>query len=211
MSAGAPAIATEESVLVRQAQQGRSEAFGHLVQRYQDAVYNLCWRICGDREEARDLTQAAFLRAFQALGRFEGKCSFYTWLFRIAANLAISHRRRRGPLRLARSLEDAQRPADRVRPSDDGRGDPLGQVELSETQRLVQAALAELDDQQRLVLVLRDVESMGYQQIAEILDLPTGTVKSRIHRARMAMRDRLQQMGCLGPSPAARPKSEHAS
>lgn len=208
MSARAQAIAIDEADLVRQAREGRSEAFGQLVLRYQDAVYNLCWRVCGHHEDARDLTQAAFLRAYEALERFEGKSSFYTWLFRIAANLAISHRRRRNPATSARSLDDGLLPAAAGTAND---GDPVSRLEQSEMHRLVQAALGELDDEQRLVLVLRDVEGMDYQRIAQVLALPKGTVKSRIHRARMALRDRLGTMGCLDAGPAQTSRSEQTS
>jgi RNA polymerase sigma-70 factor (ECF subfamily) len=210
VSADAQDTAVDDLALVRQAQAGRAEAFGVLVTRHQDAIYNLCWRVCGHREEARDLAQAAFLRAFQALGRFEAKCSFYTWLFRIAANLAISHRRRRRPVLADRSLDDEPQHFGRGRPANDGQDDPVGRLERAETQRLVQSALAQLGDEHRLILVLRETEQMDYQQIGEVLGLPTGTVKSRIHRARVALRDRLLQMGVL-ESRAEAPESEHAS
>jgi RNA polymerase sigma-70 factor (ECF subfamily) len=208
MTARAQATAIDEADLLRQARQGRSEAFGQLVLRYQDAVYNLCWRVCGHHEDARDLTQAAFLRAFEALERFEGKSSFYTWLFRIAANLAISHRRRRNPMASARSLDEGLLAA-AAGASDDG--DPVSRLQQGETHRLVQAALGEIDDEHRLVLVLRDVEGMDYERIAQVLALPKGTVKSRIHRARMALRDRLIAMGCLDAGEAQTSRSEHTS
>lgn len=183
-----------DATLVRRARSGDSAAFGKLVLRYQDRVYNACYRLCGRRDDAEDLTQTAFVKAYEALPRFEAKSSFYTWLFRIAVNLAISHRRSRGR-RKTISLDGG---------NDDRRPDPAAAdedtdvaktAERSELREHLSAALAELDHEFRAVVVLKDIENMDYATISQVLDLPLGTVKSRLHRGRMALRERLTRSG----------------
>jgi len=201
VSQAVAAIAIEDLALVEQTQQGDMAAFARLVSKYQDRVYNTCWRLCGHAEDARDLTQEAFLHALRAIDAFRGKAGFYTWLFRIAVNLSISHRRReQRTVKLSlRQDDDAHllesQAGGLVRGTRVVRNeDPAGQAEMREAHRAVIKALDELDDEYRAVLVLKDVESFDYQQIAEILEIPIGTVKSRIHRARMAMREKLTRV-----------------
>lgn len=183
----------EDARLVEQVQAGRTEAYGKLVEKYQDRVFNTCWRISGNLEDARDLTQDAFLRALTRISEFRGQSGFYTWIFRVAVNLALSHRRkakRHQPVSL--DLSDgavgtqAAALAKRVR---DVEGEnPSRAVIDSELQGKVVAELQALDDDQRAVIVLRDIEGFDYQEIAEVLDIAIGTVKSRLHRARMVLR-----------------------
>ncbi len=184
-----------ESRLVQACQAGDTAAYGELVRRHQDRVYNVCWRICGNRTEAEDLAQETFVKAFEAIARFDGRARFYTWLFRIAANLAISAGRRqrrartvsldRGP----RLVEDDEAPA-----SERVAAETLSPQEASmkrEAEELVLIALGELEEEYRVVVTLRDLESLSYEEIAEVLEVPVGTVKSRLHRARLALRERL--------------------
>lgn len=196
----APTLATtlDDAALVEQAQQGEMSAYGQLVAKYQDRIYNACYRLCGDAESARDLAQETFLKAMEAIGRFEGKSQFYTWLFRIAVNLSISHRRKAkrsatvsidGPDGSKREFESQ---AAGLRGPRSGSPDPSGRMMRHERQEAVQAAIDSLEPEHRVVIVLRDVESFDYDQIAEILEVPTGTVKSRLHRARMALREKLR-------------------
>ena len=105
MQIPATTVKFEDAVLVRQVQAGEVVAFADLVRKYQDRVYNTCLRICGNREDASDLAQEAFLKAFESIGSFRGKSAFYTWLFRIAVNMSISHRRKRR-VRDTLSLDD---------------------------------------------------------------------------------------------------------
>jgi len=189
-------VGENDASLVRQVQSGRVEAFGGLILRYQDRVHNTCRRICRHDEDAQDMTQEVFLKAFEAIGRFEGKSSFYTWLFRIAVNVSLSHRKK-ARLRLVRSLDD------------DGEGDhnaastwlpdqretqPAVSAERREACDLMAAALRAIDDQHRAVIVLRDIEACDYRQISEILDIPVGTVKSRVFRARVALRETYERL-----------------
>ncbi|MCP4592133.1 MAG: sigma-70 family RNA polymerase sigma factor [bacterium] len=167
-------------------------AFGQLVSKYQDRVYNACWRLCGHSEDARDLTQEAFLRAYRSLDSFRGHSAFYTWIFRITVNLALSHRRK-ARVRQAKSL-DADRGADqessplRDRLEDRNAPSPDQRLTDAELHQRAEQALEALDPNHRAVVVLRDVEGFDYAEIAQMLDIAPGTVKSRLHRARAALR-----------------------
>lgn len=177
--------------LVRQAQQGSPDAFAALVARYQDRVYNTCYRLCRDEAEALDLTQTTFLKALEALGRFEARSSFYTWLFRIAVNEALSQRRsqRRRPVV---SLDDGLPPA---RHALADRHDVSRGLEQAELHEQLEHALLQLEPEFRVAVVLKDIEDLDYAAIAEILQVPIGTVKSRIYRGRMLLRDLLAKAG----------------
>lgn len=189
-------IALEDLELIDQVQNGRSEAFSALVIKYQDRVFNACWRICGQLEDARDVTQEAFIKAYENLAEFRRESGFYTWVFRIAVNLALSEKRRQAR-RPAVSLDQqpgaqAESLVHRVRERREA--GPLEQADAPERDQLVVRALASLDDEQRATLVLRDIEGLDYQEIAVILDVPLGTMKSRLFRARMALRDALKKV-----------------
>lgn len=185
-----------DAALVRQVQAGQTEAFGKLVERYQDRVFNTCWRICGSLEDARDLTQDAFLKALANISDFRRKSGFYTWLYRIAVNMALSHRRKmkhRATVSLDRVADptgsQAERLADRI--EEPKSRDPAAEVQEAELRGRAVRALQALDEDQRAVVVLRDIEGLDYRQIAGILDIAPGTVKSRLHRARLALREAL--------------------
>jgi RNA polymerase sigma-70 factor (ECF subfamily) len=180
-----------DAELVRQAQRGVPAAFAELVARYQDRVFNTCYRMCHNHADALDLTQTTFLKALEGLRRFQGRSAFYTWLFRIAINLTISHRRaRQHPVC---SLDGAGGDCDPPRAQPSARDtDASGPVEREERQRRVAWALAQLDDEFRAAVVLKDIEDLNYATIAEILDVPVGTVKSRIFRGRLLLRNLLR-------------------
>ncbi len=198
VSAAPTAIPIEEAVLVEQARSGDMSAFSRLVAKYQDRILNTCWRISGNIEDAQDLTQDAFLHALEAIDSFRHKAGFYTWLFRIAVNLSISHRRKAArAIKLSLHGPDGQWRGDHPGARLHGRAsrdpqDPPARMSARETERLIVEGLDQLDDDHRAVVVLRDIESFDYQQIAETLDVPIGTVKSRLHRARMELRERLK-------------------
>jgi len=173
-----------DAELIRQAQAGAVEAFAELVARYQDRLYNVCYRLCHDRAAALDLTQTAFLKALEALPRFGGRARFYTWLYRIAVNLAVSERRRRREILTSWETQDGRV----FQPAGLAQVGALRGLEEQERQAQVQAALDELEPEFRAAVVLRDIEGLDYRQIAEILGVPVGTVKSRIFRARSALR-----------------------
>ncbi len=174
-------------------------AFGQLVAKYQDKVFNTCWRISGSQDDAADLTQEAFCKALESIGKFRRQSGFYTWVFRIAVNLAISHRRRAQRMVTLTADEDDPMPIDQQaaglmrRTGREAPPAPAVEAQRREVHRLVAEALDGLEDDYRTAVVLRDIEGFDYGDIAEILDVPTGTVKSRLHRGRMALRERLRE------------------
>ena len=170
---------------------GRSDAFGVLVQRYQDRVYPTLYRLTGNVEDAHDLMQEAFLRAYQNLGRFHGESGFYTWLYRIAVNLALTDRRKRkGPTHAAVSgFETSIDP-----PDDPSQTDPSGPIQRAERVAQVQQALNALQADHRAVIVMKELDGFRYEEIADMLGIPLGTVRSRLHRARCELKQRLGPM-----------------
>lgn len=189
-------VAFEDDELVLRCQDGDMQAFGSLVAKYQDRVYNLMFRMVGRRALAEELAQEAFLKALERIGQFRRASRFYTWLFRIAANLAISHRRRAVRVRfhsLSGPEDGDGNLADPLTAGIAERRDPGPEAMAmsQETRERISAALCELDEEFRIVVVLRDREGLDYAEIAEVLDLPVGTVKSRLHRGRNLLREKL--------------------
>lgn len=189
-------IPFEDAELVARVQGGETTAYGALVLKYQDRIFNTCWRICGHLEDARDLTQDAFVKALEGIASFRQESGFYTWVFRVAVNLALSHRRK-GKTRQALSIDhapgadgtQAEQLAKRIQ--DVRAGAPEAGLSGGELQSRLVAAMAALDDDHRAMVVLRDIEGFDYAEIGEILGVPPGTVKSRLHRARMQLREAL--------------------
>jgi RNA polymerase sigma-70 factor (ECF subfamily) len=179
----------DELQLIDRCLAGDTAAFGELVCKYQDRLFNTMVHVCGSVEEARDVVQDAFVQAFVKLDTFQRASAFYTWLYRIAFNAAVSRRRKKRP---TISVE-AVREASGLEPPDTGEG-PESRLERQERVALVQAGLAELSDEHREVLVLKEIDGYRYEEIAEMLDLPIGTVRSRLFRARMQLRDRLKEV-----------------
>ncbi len=196
-STATPPVSFEDEALVEQARAGDVAAFGRLVSRYQDRVLNTCWRLCGKAEDAEDLAQETFLHALEAMATFQARSRFYTWIYRIAVNVALTHRRKQArAVKLSLHTPDGQfigdqaaRLVGRVSPEST---DPSARLSARETQRRIEQGLEELDDDHRAVVVLRDIEGLEYEQIAEILEVAVGTVKSRLHRGRMELRRRLK-------------------
>jgi RNA polymerase sigma-70 factor (ECF subfamily) len=152
--------------------------------------------MCGRRADAEELAQETFLKALERIGQFRGGSQLYTWLFRIAANLTISHRRRSGRIKfqpLAGPDESGENQAAALTAATASRRNPGPEAlaMAADTQQRVSQAIEELDDEFRLVVVLRDVEDMDYGQVAEILEVPVGRGKSRLHRARCILKDKL--------------------
>jgi RNA polymerase sigma-70 factor, ECF subfamily len=183
-----------ESGLLDDCRRGDAEAFGRLVALHEGMVFNLAARLLGDSEEARDVSQEVFLQVYRTLGRFEGRSSLKTWIYRIVVNRCHNQRRfwQRRARDRARSLED-------LTPSEEaglarGRSadpSPFDRVRLAERAARVQEALLCLSFAHRAVLLLRDAEGLSTEAVAEALSVPVGTVKSRLARARDALRARL--------------------
>jgi RNA polymerase sigma-70 factor, ECF subfamily len=166
---------------------GDASAFGDLVLKYQDRLYNIVVHVVGNAEDARDVVQETLVQAFVKLETFRQTSAFYTWLYRIAFNVAVSFRRRRRPLLAA----DCSPQSDGVEPLDDEDG-PSQRLEREERRRQIRHALTQISPEHRAILVLREIEGCRYEAIAEILELPVGTVRSRLHRARLELRDQLK-------------------
>jgi RNA polymerase sigma-70 factor (ECF subfamily) len=176
----------DEDVLIDRTLAGETDAFGELVLRYQDRLYGTLVHVGGCPDEAREITQEAFVQAFVKLAGFQRTAAFYTWLFRIAFNLRIGRRRRE---RRHRAWQEEAR----LRAQADGQvDDPSLPLESAECVVRVRAAIDDLADDHREVLILREMEGCCYEEIADILDVPLGTVRSRLHRARAHLRDKLR-------------------
>jgi RNA polymerase sigma-70 factor, ECF subfamily len=181
---------TDEAVVER-VLNGETDAFGILVQRYQDRVYSAIRNYVGHGEDALDLTQDVFVKAFAGLNSFRGNSAFYTWLYRIAMNTAVDFLRKRPALRMA-SLDDEVLREIGFEPI---AKDPMSDPERTACE-LIQAgvlrnAIAKLSHKLKTALVLHDIEGLSQEEVAEILNCPVGTVKSRVSRARMEIRSML--------------------
>jgi RNA polymerase sigma-70 factor, ECF subfamily len=177
----------DDARLIDDCLRGDSAAFGCLVRKYQDRLFNTVVHVAGSREEAEDVAQEAFVQAYVKLTSFHGESAFYTWLYRIAFNIAVSRRRRKKnevSLDVGRDATGQEAVGDVESPGE--------QMLREERAHLVHSALAALSEEHRAILVLREMEAFEYEQISEILDLPTGTVRSRLHRARLQLREQLK-------------------
>ncbi|MEI8016588.1 MAG: sigma-70 family RNA polymerase sigma factor [Schlesneria sp.] len=180
---------TSDQTLIDHCLAGRREAFGLLVERYQNRLFHSLLHLLGSAEDAQDAAQDAFVNAFEKLGSFRGQSQFYSWLFRIAYNTAVSTKRK--SRRMSVSLE-ARRDATGLEPSDGNpTSEPSYAMDVSDRQRLIQQSLSELCEEFRTVLVLKEIDGMSYEEIADIVKVPLGTVRSRIHRARLELREKL--------------------
>ena len=184
------------SELVHRAKEGDDEAFGMLVEQYQDKIYGYVFRMLHDSDEAEDVAQEVFIRAHQNLAGFREAASFPTWLYRIATNLAIDAARARKSRRtdtfsLDEPVETDEGEMRRQLPAD--RRGTVSQAESSELQRIVAEAIAQLSAKLRTVITLYDIEGLSYKEIAQVLGCPVGTVKSRLFNARNQLRDKLEE------------------
>ncbi len=185
---------SDDHSLVQACRMGQTEAFGALVRRYQQRLYPTVLRLVGNAEDAEDILQDAFVRAFEKLDQFHGESSFYTWVYRIAVNLALSgHRRRLGRAAPFRR-EGVKSLAPNDLPDDSPAADPAFPLEQAERERIVENALNQLCPEHRAVVILKDFDGRRYEEIAAVLDIPVGTVRSRLHRARCELRDRLRSL-----------------
>ncbi len=181
----------EDIQLVAQVLEGNTGAFSALVQRHRERVYRTAYSLVGDLDEADDLAQEAFLKAFRALRRFRGQSLFSTWLHRIAVNCCLDYlksKHRRSFVSLEEYREDWDAPLVWVRRSENADV----RVERRELQELLERALGDLSEGYRVTFVLRELEGLAYEEIAELLGCSIGTVKSRLFRARAKLREILQ-------------------
>jgi RNA polymerase sigma-70 factor, ECF subfamily len=194
------AVPTSDALLVEAFQTGKDPkaAFSALVIKYQDRVFNLCYRHLGNYEEADDCAQEAFLKVYRSLKDFRGDSAFGTWLYRIAVNtcknrfMSQEYRFRRKTVSIDAPIRTEE--GEVTLEIKDESLSPARELDAQEKASLIQEAIASLSDDQRQVVILRDVESLSYEEIARITGLNMGTVKSKLSRGRQAMCDKLRRL-----------------
>ena len=197
------AVTPDDRGLIAEVLAGRTAAFEELVQRYQDRLFHVAYRVVDHPEDAADVVQDVFVNAFQSLASFKGDSEFFTWLYRIAFNSAISFKRRR---RASVSLEGRRESDPGIEPIDQTPDNsPSAGMERSDDERVLAEAIAKLSGEHRTVLVLKELDGLKYEEIAEVLNVPIGTVRSRLHRARLELRglldgDTVGLVDAVGPA-----------
>lgn len=183
----------QDELLIRRAQHGDADAFEQLLLEHQKNVYNLCYRMAGNPDDAMDLSQETFLRAWRCLDQYQFASAFSTWLYRLCSNICIDFlRKRRRQQTVPLTFEDADG-EEQTYAVPDAQPLPEEQVELKLTHETLAAAMAQLLPEHRAVLQLRVVNEMSYEQIADVLDIQIGTVKSRLSRARNQLKKILER------------------
>jgi RNA polymerase sigma-70 factor (ECF subfamily) len=180
----------DEAELIERSRKGDSQAFGVLVERYQRRVVGVALAVVHNQDDAIELAQETFVRAYENLSKFESRSSFSTWLYRIAANLAIDFWRREGR-HVVLHGEDAETEISKL---PNITGDSFKEVSRSELSARLKQALEELTPEHRAVILLREVEGMSYDEISDVLQCPRGTVMSRLHYARTHLRNILKDV-----------------
>ncbi len=193
-----------ENELIKKAAKGDANAFESLMRQYQTPVYNLCYRMLGDPEDAADMTQETFLKVWKNLEGFHMQSAFSTWLYRLASNSCLDllrSKKRKPTISLLQEDDDGEQVT--IDPADPS---PLPEEVLikKEEQQLLRDALMSLDEQQRSILTLRVVRDLSYEDIASILQIKEGTVKSRLARARENLRKKVLQLGNKSHSPSSK-------
>ena len=197
----------EETALIDCIVSGQASKFEILIGNYQQRIYATLLGMLGNRHDAEDVTQETFLTAFRKLDQFERRSSFYTWLHRIAFNAAIDLQRRKK--RIKNQFASGEM-IDTAVTLDQKTDSPATIVMTMETVNQVQLALSRLDEERRNIIVLRDLQGIDYAEIASMLDIPVGTVRSRLHRARIELREILNAMG-IGQSVGDLSQSKQAA
>ena len=173
-------------------QRGETDAFEILVRRHEKTIFDLVYRMLGDYDDAAEVSQEVFLSAYRAIGQFRGDANFSTWLYRIALNHATTRRRS------ISSRHQKTVPIDDMEPLSDPELGPAETLERKEIRERVQLALNKLEPDDATMILLRDLQDISYDEVARVLEIPVGTVKSRLHRARQALKTQLATYFCAG-------------
>lgn len=182
----------DDKILIQRCKEGDLDSFNELVARYEKRVFNFAYRMAGNWDDANDVAQEAFIRVFNSIGTFRGDANFATWLYRIVTNVYLDERKR-AKAHMQTSLEeyielDENSVARQI--EDDG-PTPEESVEGKERNQLLQKAIESLPEYQRMMVILYHTQCKSYEEIAQIMNLPIGTVKSRLNRARLALKEKL--------------------
>ncbi|NVB37871.1 sigma-70 family RNA polymerase sigma factor [Pseudenhygromyxa sp. WMMC2535] len=185
--------------LVRRLKQGDERAFQELVHTYQDRIFGLIYRMIGNRQEAEDIAQEVFISVYRGIGNYRGEGRFYTWLYRIASNTTKNRLKYLKGRNFHRASDIDETPAAHVHGQDGGPvvalqsqvPGPEATVQGNRLEQIVQREIANLEPEHRLLIVLRDIQGMSYAEILQITGLQEGTLKSRLHRARLALKQAL--------------------
>lgn len=186
-------MSDREKLLLDKAKSGDIAAFEELIEGYQRKIFNIALRIVGNYDDANDLSQEVLIRIFKSIGSFKEQSSFSTWIYRITTNVCLDDIRKRKNRRVV-SLDEEIKVEDGEMQRQIVSNDPLPEetAEKEELRELVNGAISSLSEEHRLVIVMRDLQGFSYEEIARILKCPEGTVKSRINRARLALKNVLQ-------------------
>ncbi len=185
-----------DEILVKKSQKGDYPSFEELVKRYEKKTYNLAYRIMGNKEDASDVLQETFLQAFKKLASFKGKAKFSTWLYRIAVNICLMRKRKRKKMEIVSlDVPILTKKEDEIKRElrDDWSESPLATLENKEVKKTLSEAIDLLPEEYRTVFLLRGLNGMSNEEVAEVLKISLPAVKSRLHRARLFLRDRLSQ------------------
>jgi RNA polymerase sigma-70 factor (ECF subfamily) len=186
-------VAADDAELLSRAKGGDTSAYGQLIERHQDRLYRSVRQILHSPEDTADVCQEAFISAFQSLAKYRGESQFYTWLYRIAFNAAVSFLRSKKPLISVEAIRGEDQNGLEIA-GEISSTDPTRPLDRREKAAEVQRALSMLSTEHRLIIVLKDVEDTPYEEIASILEIPVGTVRSRLHRAREELKTILERL-----------------
>lgn len=185
-----------DEILVKKSQEGDYLSFEELVKRYEKKIYNLAYRIMGNKEDASDVLQETFLQAFKKLSGFKGKAKFSTWLYRIAVNICLMRKRKRKKMKtVSLDIPILTKKEDEIKRElrDDWSESPLATLENEEVKKTLSEAIGLLPEEYRTVFLLRGLNGLSNQEVAKALKISLPAVKSRLHRARLFLRDKLSQ------------------
>lgn len=183
----------DDERLISETLAGDCQAFGRLVAKYQDRLFSSMCAMVRNETDAQDVVQDALVMAYRKLHLFSGRSSFYTWLFQVARNVAISKLRSQKRLVSLNGMPDDASPGTSLDVEDRGPA-PEDRLRREEDIEMLRTALERLTEEFRSILVLREMEDLDYEQIAEVLEIPVGTVRSRLHRARAQLREELESL-----------------
>ncbi len=187
--------------LVKRVQAGNTEAFEELVRRYERKVYNITYRLMGNEQDASEALQDAFLRAYRFIGKFQFKSSFFTWLYRIATNVSLSKLRKREKVDIVSIDQPVNEAGDLQFEIPDVKYGPEKLMKQRELRAALQKAVEELPEDYRSVVVLRDLEGLSNEEVSKVLKLSVAAVKSRLHRGRLVLREKLASYMDVVPAP----------